>query len=39
MLGVCFRLPGFEIAQALRQGADHFKQHDGFGEVIEIIGG
>jgi hypothetical protein len=33
------RLPDEEILRAFRHIRNHFQQHDGFVEVIEVIGG
>ena len=39
MLGVGQRGPGQEILRAFRHVRNHFEQHDGFVEVIQIVGG
>ena len=39
MLGIGQRAPGQEILGAFRHVRNHFQQHDGFVEMIEIIGG
>ena len=39
MLGVGQRGPGQEILGAFRHVRNHFEQHDGFVEMIQIVGG
>ena len=39
MLGIGQRSPGQEIFRAFGHVGDHFKQHHGFVEMIEIVGG
>ncbi len=39
MLGIGQRLPAQEIVRAFRYVRNHFEQHDGFVEMIQIIGG
>ena len=39
MLGVGQRGPGEEILRAFRHVRNHFEQHDGFVEMIQVVGG
>ena len=39
MLAIGQRLPAQEILGAFRHVRDHLEQHDGFVEMIQIIGG
>ncbi len=39
MLGIGQRTPLQEIVGAVRNVRDHFEQHDGFVEMIQIVGG
>ena len=39
MLGVGQRAPGQEILRAFRHVRNHFEQHDGFVEMIQVVGG
>ena len=39
MLGIGQGTPGQEILGAFRHVRNHFQQHDGFVEVVEVIGG
>ena len=39
MLGVGQRRPGEEILRAFRHVRNHFEQHDGFVEMIQVVGG
>ena len=39
MLGIGQGRPGEEILGAFRHVRNHFQKHDGFIEVIEVIGG
>ena len=39
MLGIGQRRPGQKIFRAFRHVRDHFQQHHGFIEMVEIVGG
>jgi hypothetical protein len=39
VLAIAHRPPGAKVVATLGAGRDHFQQHDGFAEMIEIIGG
>src|SRR5690349_11505337 len=39
MLAIADRSPGEQIFGAFRRGDRHFEKHDGFIEMIEVVGG